>query len=303
MNIPEYLIFRHSISRPKYRVPIDYTEGKLPVSPEEVEKLLQQNLTGLKYFTCFVSGGLDSSTLAAMSGAKVIYTASFPGFENDESDWAKKVARHIGAELRIVEIDKWQYLASLEYLIRQKGDGLHPNEPCLYLVAKQAHKDGFSTILSGEGADDIFGGYTDLLTNGDQYLTDKETFLARYAYVRPSTIGLPEDIPFKDFKKWGMERFILEIHTPGLIERAQNACRAAEISPRFPYLEGTLPQTMWNAPTEQKDGKNTLKKMAEKYLPLDVIYRPKIGFPVPLKEWMGGLDKFLLLNTQIWKNI
>ena len=121
--------------------------------------------------------------------------------------------------------------------------------------------------------------------------------------MRPSKFGLEENIPFVQFQKWGMERFILEIHTPGLVRRAQNACIAAGVTPLFPYLEGGLPQIMWNAPIEQKDNKNTLKKIAEKYLPYEIVHRPKVGFPVPLDKWVGGLDKFILLNIKIWESI
>ena len=305
MNKSDYLIFRHTLGKNPYRVPIDYSKNKIKkISKVKVKEQLVESLKDLKDFTCFVSGGVDSSLLAAIAKPKVIYTASFPGYENDESQWAQKVADHIGAELRIIEITKNEYLATLEKLIWLKGDGLHPNEPCLYLVAKQAVKDGFSTILSGEGADDIFGGYTDLLDNGEKYLENKESFLSRYAYVRPSKYGLPEEIPFDDFKKWAMERFILEIHTVGLISRAVYACVAAGITPKFPYLEGKLPQMMWQAPKDKKVNKKLLKELAEEYLPHEVVYRPKIGFPVPLSEWVGqkGIEDFLLLNIKIWES-
>lgn len=305
MNISDYFIFRQTLGHSPYKVPINYSKKKIKeVTKEKIKKQLTESLDKLTNFTCFVSGGVDSSLLAAIAKPKIVYTASFPGYINDESKWAKKVADHIGAELKIVEITKDEYLATLEKLIWLKGDGLHPNEPCLYLVAKQAAKDGFSAILSGEGADDIFGGYTDLLENGEKYLTDKETFLNRYAYVRPSKYGLSEDIPFERFKKWGMERFILEVHTVGLISRAVYACIAAGIAPKFPYLEGKLPQMMWQAPKECKNNKKILKELAEEYLPHEVVYRPKIGFPVPLDEWIGkpGTEKFLLLNKKIWES-
>lgn len=298
-----YLIFRHSLY-PNYRVPIDYGQiSEVEVSEDDVISRLSSSLGSLKNATCFVSGGVDSSLMAAVGKMKVIYTAAFPGHPEDESLWAQKVADHIGAELRKVEITRGEYLASLEHLIRQKGDGLHPNEPCLYLVAKRARKDGFSTIASGEGADDIFGGYTDLLANGDKYLKDAKSFLERYAYVRPSKYGLKEEVDIETYRKWGMERFILEVHTPGLIWRAINACAAANIVPVFPYLVFNLPQLMWGAKKEQKTNKRLLKKVAERFLPNDVVYRSKVGFPVPLNEWLdGGPESFFLLNVKIWES-
>ena len=170
------------------------------------------------------------------------------------------------------------------------------------MTALQAKSDGYEVITSGEGADDIFGGYSDLLKNEKKYMKDANTFFNRYAYFDPSKIGLKNDIDFEKYKIWGMERFILEVHTPGLIERAINACESANIKVAFPYLEGALPQTMWEAKSLFKNEKNTLKKIAENYLPKNIIYRKKIGFPIPIDKWFGGIDKFLLFNIDIWQN-
>jgi len=305
MNPSEYLIFRHTISKIYPQLRINFGSQTNEPNIDIIEEILKTNTKKLYRFSSFVSGGVDSSLLAAMAKPSVIYCATFPGHKNDESSWAKIVAKHIGAELCLVEIKKNEYLSTLEYLIRIKQDGLHPNEPCLFIVAKRAAKDGIRLMLSGEGADDIFGGYTDLLSNEEKYLSDKETFLQRYAYMRPSILKLPEDIPFDKFKSWGMEQFILRIHTPGLITRARNACYAAGMEIRFPYIQGDLPQYMWNCKKEFKNNKNTLKKIAEKYLPREIVYREKIGFPVPLEDWLGGngIHEFLKLNLNIWQSI
>jgi asparagine synthase (glutamine-hydrolysing) len=309
MNISEYFIFRHTISKIQ-RGNITSVDFSLPHDEQpnipEIKKRLLASVQNMKNHSCFVSGGVDSSLLAAMSKTKEIYTATFPGYIHDESEYAEIVANHIGAKFIPVPIYKEEYMASLEYLIRNKGDGLHPNEPCLFIVAKKARQDGKMIMLSGEGADDIFGGYTDLLENGDKYLTDKESFLNRYAYVRPSKFDLPEEFPFEDFKSWGMEQFILRIHTPGLKARAKNACYAADMGIRFPYLESNLPQMMWCCKKEFKNNKNTLKKIAEEFLPTEIVYRKKVGFPVPLDDWFHtdkGIEKFLLLNVNIWKSL
>ena len=91
-----------------------------------------------------------------------------------------------------------------------------------------------------------------------------------------------------------MYRFILEVHTPALIDRATNACKSAGVNVEFPYLGNNLPQVMWEAPMGQKIDKVLLKEIALKYLPKDVIYRKKIGFPTP---W--NVQEFLLLNKEI----
>jgi asparagine synthase (glutamine-hydrolysing) len=280
----DYLAFRYT--KTKYRVPIDYNNKVKRVDPDEIEKRLEG-----KEYPIFLSGGVDSSLLAAIRKPSVAYVGYFDNFnfKHNEHLWAIRVANLLGIEIKGIVIKRDRYLSTVEHLIRHKGDGLHPTEPCFYLMAQQAKRDGFDTILSGEGADGLFGGYTDLLMHEDVYMRDKETFLNRYALANKDV-----DIPFKKWKKWGMYRFLLEFHTPGLIDRAVSSCSAAGVDVVFPYLENDLPQLMWEAPMGQKIGKPLLKEIALDYLPKDIIYRKKIGFPTP---W--DVKEFLRLNKEI----
>jgi len=281
----EYLMFRHTLSKDKYKVPIKYEDKVKRVDPDVIESKLRS-----KGKAIFLSGGLDSSLLAAINKPERAYTALF--FDEDgerEWLWARKVADRLDISLIPVGITRERYLSTLEYLIKQKGDGLHPNEPCLYLMALQAKKDGFDTIISGEGADGLFGGYTDLLINEDKIMKDEPTFRKRYLQIDTG-----DPIPFEKWREWGMYRFLLEVHTPGLIDRAVNACNSAGMKVEFPYLENGIPQLMWNAPMGQKIDKPILKEIANKYLPREIIYRKKVGFPVP---W--DTKEFLFLNKEI----
>jgi len=275
----DYLAFRYT--KTHYKLPIDYNKKVKRVIPSEIEKKLKS-----KGDAIFLSGGLDSSLLAAINKPKMAYVAVFNDGSGEYS-WAYKVASHLGIELKGVMITRDRYLSTLEYLIKQKGDGLHPNEPCLYLMALQAKKDGFKTIISGEGADGLFGGYTKLLI-GD-FMRDEQTFRDRYLKIENGG-----KIPFKKWQEWGMYRFLLEIHTPALIDRAYNACDSADIEVVFPYLENGIPQMMWEAPIGQKIDKPILKEIAVKYLPKKIVYRKKVAFPVP---W--DTKDFLFLNKEI----
>lgn len=278
----EYLAFRYT--KTKYKVPINFDDKVKRVNPDDIEERLKGKAEAI-----FLSGGLDSSLLTAINKPQIAYIAHFPGFEHDEVKWARLVAEHLNIKLKVIEITRNRYLSTIEYLIRQKGDGLHPNEPCLYLMAKQAKKDGYKTIISGEGADGLFGGYTDLLTNKDEIMSTENNFRRRYLLTDTGAT-----IPFNKWKEWGMYRFLLEIHTPGLIDRAINACTSAGVEPVFPYLENGIPQLMWNAPMGQKIDKIILKEIANKYLPREIIYREKVGFPLP---W--DVKEFMLLNKEI----
>ncbi len=124
----------------------------------------------------FLSGGLDSSALLAeMAGAFPggpaagqeirCYTAGFPAEDNAldqfgaDLPYARAVARRFGARLREFEIGArmTDLLPKLLY---------HLDEPLAdpaiintYLICKQARRDGAVVLLSGQGADELLGGY------------------------------------------------------------------------------------------------------------------------------------------------
>jgi asparagine synthase (glutamine-hydrolysing) len=275
----DYLGFR--FTKTHYKLPIGYNKKVKRVDPGTIENKLKCDGDAI-----FLSGGLDSGLLAAINRPKMAYVATFDGGQ-DEFLWAARVAGILGVPLTPIEISRERYLSTLEHLIKQKGDGLHPNEPCLYLIAKQAREDGFKTMISGEGADGLFGGYTKLLI-GD-FMEDEYTFRKRYLQIDTGV-----EIPFEQWQEWGMYRFLLEVHEPALVDRAINACNSANMDVVFPYLQNKIPQIMWEAPMGQKIDKPILKGIALKYLPKDVVYREKVGFPVP---W--DTKEFLLLNKQI----
>ena len=59
---------------------------------------------------------------------------------------------------------------------------------------------------------------------------------------------------------------------------------------RAPYLDKELFKYVWSVPQKikfyEKKSKYILKKILTKYLPLEIINKPKIGFDIPLYEWI-----------------
>jgi len=145
----------------------------------------------------------------------------------------------------------------------------------------------------------------------DRYLTDDLDILM--ASLPPA--GMPADLRNAVFY------FIQKIHTPGLITRGANAMRFNSLDPGFPFCDprrgeyvNSLPfdyKIAWKSREDERraagEGMNfreisekmdipkyILKKVAEKYLPHEIIYRKKKGFPVPFEKWLGGLDSWPL---------
>ena len=131
---------------------------------------------------------------------------------------------------------------------------------------------------------------------------------------------IPNDIRNKIFY------FIQKVHTPGLIIRGANAMRFNGLECGFPYLDmelvnyvNSLPfdyKVHWKSEQHRKLAINMsykeisekmdvpkyiLKKIAEKYLPKKIIYRPKYGFPVPFEKWFDDLEEWPL-DSNVFKS-
>jgi len=137
-----------------------------------------------------------------------------------------------------------------------------------------------------------------------EYLIDDEQ-LVQAVFAEPECPQDPRDQMFY---------FIQRLHTPGLIERARNALSFNGMAGGFPFIDeplvnyvNSLPfdfKVHWNRGVDVEQmramdyktvsevydtPKYILKKLAERYLPSDIIYRKKYGFPVPFDSWFADV--------------
>jgi asparagine synthase (glutamine-hydrolysing) len=113
----------------------------------------------------FLSGGLDSSLLAtevvrrAAPGTVNTYAVSFEREGYDESDWAAKVAQRLGTVHHRVHASEAELRRALDYTSERMAEPI--GDPAVlptYLLSEAAARD-VKVVLSGEGADELFGGY------------------------------------------------------------------------------------------------------------------------------------------------
>ena len=107
----------------------------------------------------FLSSGVDSSYMAALANVDKTFTVGFADKQYDETDYAREFSQHIGVKnfaYRITPEEYWANLGKIQY---------HMDEPladaasvALYFVNREASKQ-VKVCLSGEGADEFFGGY------------------------------------------------------------------------------------------------------------------------------------------------
>ena len=109
---------------------------------------------------CFLSSGVDSSYVASYFGGQKAFTVGFDnGQHYNESNYAAELAKEVGIEHYVHIISEEEYWASLPmvqyYLDQPLAD---PSCVALYFVSKLA-AEHVKVVLSGEGADELFGGY------------------------------------------------------------------------------------------------------------------------------------------------
>jgi asparagine synthase (glutamine-hydrolysing) len=139
-------------------------EAQAPIVRQLLESAVRSHLMSDVPLGVFLSGGLDSSALAAMVARAVksriqTFAVGFAEREANELDYARLVAKWVGAEHREVVVTPSEYFDALPHLV------WHEDEPIafsssvpLYFVARLA-RDHVKVVLTGEGADELFLGY------------------------------------------------------------------------------------------------------------------------------------------------
>jgi asparagine synthase (glutamine-hydrolysing) len=302
----------------------------------------------------YLSGGLDSSLLCAMASRKNnIKTYSVGTSELNEFEYSDLVSKQINSIHSKILIDNKEYLnlENWKELIYQKDAPLGvPNEILLAKLSKHLKKD-ISVIISGEGADELLGGYGKIFKSPFDYdqsnkqLNFYSYFIQKYEYISRKTRSelLIEPSNYRDefdslnldlYKNKSHEElvynFFYRYHIKGLLQRLDTTTMLAGVEARVPFLDHKLVEfayskipsnlkVKWaskndiekakkmnaNAYSEIYDiPKYPLKKIGEKYLPESIVYRKKIGFPVPLNNWndeLIQLFKIQLVNSS-WIN-
>jgi asparagine synthase (glutamine-hydrolysing) len=144
--------------------------GEADVQPDEparrlrtaLEAAVTSHLMSDVPLGVFLSGGIDSSALAALMArltSEPIQTFSVAFEEASELPWARLAAGAAGAVHREVLVSADEFFAALPRLVWHEDEPLaFPSSVPLYFVSRLA-RDHVKVVLTGEGADELFGGY------------------------------------------------------------------------------------------------------------------------------------------------
>ena len=146
-----------------YRPTFKPTENGYENAVKEVAKTMEESV---KYHMIadvevgsFLSSGVDSSYLVSLAKPNKTYTASYAIKKYDETSYTEELAKELGITNKKRMIEKDEYMKSIKKIMYHMDEpSCDPAIESLYFVANLASKD-VKVVLSGEGADEFFGGY------------------------------------------------------------------------------------------------------------------------------------------------
>ncbi len=322
---------------------IEYTqlqEEEKQIKVENFKKLITTVMYENSYSDTqggfFLSGGLDSSLATAISLQndnsnynKLISIRFLPNGVDDEK-YVKIFENYFNKKVEWVNITPEIARNTLEDLIKFIDEPLaNPTHVGTYLMAKRAKELNLKTIITGDGADELFIGY-------ERQECWKKYNNAKAIYPSLSWIISKSDIETlynKDFlssiknKKYipetisNMEDALLYERGERLPEyhnmRLDRMTMAHGIEAKVPFQDYRIAEYSFELSIEelmQGTRKGWLKEIARSWLPDDIIYRKKSIFPSLPSEWIsadGGvqwaknilLDNDSKINAFINKNI
>jgi len=266
----------------------------------------------------FLSGGIDSSALlslmAQLNERPVrAYTCGFSGTRvPDERDHARAVAAALGAdpvEVEFAEQDFWDLLPAVTAAMDQPTAdyAVLPT----YKLAAQVRADSLKVILSGEGGDEMFGGY-------GRYRAAMRPWWRGGRRVRPRGIFDGLDVLRADVAGWrdGITAAEATAATPGrtrlqvaqaidvadwlpndLLTKLDRCLMAHSVEGRTPFLDPVVVETAYRLPDGLKVrrslGKWLLRAWLDRRLPVAQAFSRKRGFSVPVGEWIVGRGREL----------
>tara|TARA_B110000114_G_scaffold169455_1_gene193384 strand:- start:3334 stop:5148 length:1815 start_codon:yes stop_codon:yes gene_type:complete len=249
----------------KFNLSNQYNETDiLTAFDNELNKAIKYRLIADVPLGTYLSGGVDSSIITAITALNTkkrinTYTIGFD--ELNEFEYAKTVAEKYNTIHHEIVLNKKDYLSNWERIISFKDSPLGvPNEIPLAVMSSKL-KEKITVVLSGEGADELLGGYGRIFRSPYDYENEKpsisfyEYFIKKYEYVpremRDKLINTPVDYrsefdtkinkQFSDrSNKENVFKFFHEYHVKGLLQRVDTTTMQTSVEARVPFLDHNL---------------------------------------------------------------
>lgn len=276
---------------------------------DTLQKIMPETLDETERAESFLSGGVDSSYVLAMSKADAADACGYEDERLDESVLAGKTAELLNVKFnrRIVEPD--EYFAAVPYVMENMELPLADASAIVFAIGCKTVAEHAKICYSGEGSDEFFGGYN-MYRNAERYGENLKTF-----YVGNTNI-MKEDMKQRILKKYDpsnlpinivkdiytglegldplskMSDVDIEIWLEGDIYlNVDKMSTAAGLEIRMPLTDRRIFDVASRMPSKYKvteeQNKVAFRKAAAKVLPEEIAYRKKLGFVVPIRYWMA----------------
>jgi asparagine synthase (glutamine-hydrolysing) len=317
----------------------------------------------------FLSGGVDSSTIVALMQAQSTrpvqsFTIGFESEGYNEAKHAQAVAAHLGTDHTELYVTPAQSLSVIEHLPTLYDEPFADSSQIPTYLVSQLARQKVTVSLSGDGGDELFGGYnryfwaTEIWQRvgrwplpmraafakaltllppiaWDQIFKGFARFLPPgWRYAKPGdklhklaeilAVRTPEEIYLGLVSHWKRPTEIV----PGAVEpptaltqfgslagladfehrmmyldqvsylpddiltKVDRAAMGVSLETRVPLLDHNLVEFAWSLPLSMKvrdgQGKWLLREVLYRYVPKELIERPKMGFGIPLDAWLCG---------------
>ncbi len=324
----------------------------------------------------FLSGGIDSSLIVAMmqkqsSRPVKSFTIGFSEYDYDESPYARRISEHLGTdhtELCVMPSESLNVIPKLPEMFDEPFADM--SQIPTFLVSQLARRE-VTVCLSGDGGDELFGGYNRYFHIANiwkkvqrvparrkiaelmKWYVKRTPFehrkqgIARYAEIleMPDADALYAELNrhwtaseimsrdvFDPSEQIGYGHSQAGLSDPQLnwmaldtatylpddiLTKVDRTSMAVSLESRVPLLDHRIMEFAWSLPQEyrfgENQGKRILQSLLEKYVPKALFDRPKVGFGVPIGEWLRGsledwaesllseksLNEHGLLNTKL----
>ena len=272
---PEHILFNWDDIAPAQPIYEKIYEGDVTKIDKLLKLSVSKRIEGLSEVGVIFSGGLDSSYLALLLGEiseniplKItLYAVGAEGSKDIES--AIYASKFLNLDLKICEVTEEMVRESLPEVVKAIGDdnlmkvGVGMTT---YLATRMVAEDGIKVAISGQGADELFGGYKRYL---ESFVNDTLNYDIRMDISNMYHVNLERD----------------------------DACSMLNsVELRLPFMDKNLVELVLNIPDNKKIvsmhddmRKSILRKLAfEEGLDYEIAYRPKKA-----AQYGTGIDKIL----------
>ena len=284
---------------------------------EQLRAAVKRRLVADVPVGALLSGGVDSSLivgLMAEAGVRDLHTynvgfADVGGEKGNEFEYAQIIADEFGTRHERIFVPEAQLLQRLPEAIEAMSEPMVSHDCIGFYLLSEAVSRHTKVVQSGQGADEVFGGYhwypklegsTDAVADYLAAFRDRdhadyralvqppyhaEDFSGRFVAEHFARPGAEDPVD----KALRLDTSIMLVDDP--VKRVDNMTMAFGLEARVPFLDHELVEFAGRIPARHKlahGGKGVLKETARRVIPAAVIDRPKGYFPVPGLKYLQG---------------